>query len=115
MLRQKKNALVHALDMEVKVFVFRHLGCFDARLEPYMPYYNAMEVIDPLLCSSAFEEALEGEPVKPLEDICKRFGVRADKLTSEIIELRSASVAFSNEQREQASTNFALLVIFDFK
>ena len=109
MLRQKKNALVHALDMEVKVFVFRHLECFDARLEPYMPYYHTMEIIDSLLCSSAFEQALEGEPVKALEDICKRFGVQADELTSEIIELRSASLAFTDGQREQASTNLLLL------
>ena len=77
MLRQRKNALVHALDMEVKAFVCRHLQCFEAKIEPYMPNYHATEISDPLLCAMFYV-------LQPLRKLWKESLQRTLKISASV-------------------------------
>ena len=79
-----KVGLVEAMDQIGTTFALDFVKSMDARLEPYMPYYEAMEVIDPTAANIHIKDA----GWVAVEDLCKRYDLPFRELKLQIVEMR---------------------------
>ena len=85
-----KEALVTEMDKLAKKIDTKLGASFDARFEPYMGYYHAMELIDPTAPAQIPDGTWER-----VEDICNRYNLSYVNVQSKIRGMRDDAVDLS--------------------
>ena len=88
-----KEAIVKEMDKLGHIFATKLRESLDARLEPYMDYYYAMELIDPTAPAHIPDGAWE-----KVKDICNRYNLSFANVRSEIRGMRDDAVDLSRQE-----------------
>ena len=86
-----KDGLVTSMDSLSSLVAEKLVTSLKDRIKPYMPYYLAMELIDPT--------APRGNPLattwNAVKDICEKYDINYTEVRAEILEMRDDSVELS--------------------
>ena len=88
-----KHDLVDAVDAIGKSFASDVVKRMDARIKVYMPYYCAMELIDP----TAPDMPVKDSTWAAVKDLCDRYTLNFKELKTEIIEMRGDAEELSRK------------------
>lgn len=105
---KKKGSLAFVLGREVEKFDETQLNCMTEQLSPYMPYYQAIEIIDPPLSDEDLKRALVGESGEALKEICDRSMINCHDLVQNILQLRADRIVNTDNQKRTITSNLLL-------
>ena len=96
-----KDDLVAGVDAIGKQFASDIVSGMDQRTKVYMPYYLAMELIDP----TAPDTVVSNTTWSAVEDLCDRYSLDFNELRSEIIEMRGDAVDLNRRDAQACKQN----------
>lgn len=95
-----KGDLVKEMDKLGHIFATKLGQSLDKRLEPYMSYYHAMELIDPTAPAHIPDGTWE-----KVKDICNRYNLSFENVRSEIRAMRDDTVSLSLQELTMCKVN----------
>ena len=97
-----KKSLVSAIDSIGKSFCSTLIDSLQKRLEPYMPFFEAMELIDP---TAPMQIGIKDATWEAVRDICNRNGIDYSLVRTQIITMRGDACDYSDRDMIHAKEN----------